>query len=192
MTTIVQLNKEQHQKLKLIEKPELSFAENSNMLPVLAQEVPQLASELPLVFVKNAETGEFTLVAILGLQEKQNLMIHDGKWLGDNLPSCLTHSPLGLSINPNDKTQFAVTINTDSKNISEAEGHSLFTEDGAESDYLKKRIEILKNYYQCGESTHQFTKLMVDLELLEQQTLNYEFEGQKRSVSGIYLVSEKN
>ncbi|MCW8876218.1 MAG: SapC family protein [Kangiellaceae bacterium] len=191
MTTIVQLNKEQHQNLRLVEKPELSLVQDKNMVPVLAQEIPQLATELPLVFVKNAQTGEFTLVAMLGLQERQNLMIQDDKWLGGTLPSCLTHSPLGLSINAADKTQFAVTINTISENISESEGHSLFSEDGTESDYLKKRIEVLKNYYQCGESTYQFTKLIVDLELLEQQTLSYELKGQKQSVSGIYLVNEK-
>ncbi len=189
--SIVQLNKNTHAQLKIKKQIDYSIAEDRNLVPVIIHEVSQLATEYPVAFIKNNETGQFVLASLLGLKEGSNLFIKDGNWMGEYIPASLTHYPLNLMINQDDATQYAITIDIDSEIVNESNGEALFDESGEETDYLKQRIEVLKNYYQCQHITKEFLKVITEYDLLEPQNLTYEVSGNKQSISGIYLISEK-
>jgi hypothetical protein len=70
-------------------------------------------------------------------------------------------------------------------------GHPLFNEDGSESDFLKARVEIMREFFQQSQTTRVFNKALADMDLLVPQTLTIKLEGKPREITGIYIVDEK-
>lgn len=189
--TVVQLNKNNHSNLRLVNQLDASVFVNDNMLPIILHEMPQLATELPLVFVKNSQTGQFTLVALLGLVAQQNLLIDNAQWQGAYLPAIVTHFPLGLVRDQDDDDKFAVLINESSQLLSSDKGERLFDEQGEQTEYLNSRIEALQNYHQAGIITEEFVSHIAKINLLESKSLTYEVAGEKKNIGGIYLINER-
>ncbi len=190
-TNIVQLNKQKHASLKLKQGIDWGNYINENMLPVLIQEMGQLCTELPIVFVKNSQTGQFACVALLGLEARQNLFFKSKQWQGSFIPAVVTHYPLGLIKNPKDETHMLVMIDENSTLTSDSDGDALFDEQGNQSEILNQRIEALQNYYQCGKITQNFIDELLKYALLEEQNLTFDVKGEKKNVAGIYLISEE-
>ena len=70
MATIEILDPERHADLRVA--PGAATSE-SHLVPVLATELRELAVEYPVVLVKNPETGEFGLFALMGLRSGENV-----------------------------------------------------------------------------------------------------------------------
>ena len=57
-----------------------AFAAHDALAPLVAQELPRAVLHLPIAFV--AQDGQFTPVAVLGIQPGQNLFVApEGRWL---------------------------------------------------------------------------------------------------------------
>ncbi|WP_444995778.1 SapC family protein [Aliikangiella sp. IMCC44359] len=190
-TSIVQLNKQLHVNVKIKQGIDISAIKTHNMLPVIVHEMAQLSTELPIVFVKNSQTGQFNSVVLLGLQEAQNLLIKQSQWQGHFIPSILSNLPLNVVATNQEKDQFTIVIDEKSDLLSNSEGNALFDADGNQTEYLDKRIEALKSYYECVHVTQDFIQTLNQLELLELQSLSFSIDGNKKNIGGIYLVNEK-
>ncbi|MGX5200666.1 SapC family protein [Aliikangiella sp. IMCC44632] len=189
-SNVVPLSSKEHANVKLVLNKSFEHIKEQHMAPVIVHEVMSAASELPVVFVKNGDTGQFLLVTLFGLQEKENLLVKDGQWDSPFIPAGLTHYPLSLVPHPEDKQKYSMTIDMASNAISD-EGEAIFNEDGSESEQLATRRQALENYYKCAITTRDFIDTVVKLELLDEQTLSFEVAEQKRSVNGIYVVNEQ-
>ncbi|WP_444995776.1 SapC family protein [Aliikangiella sp. IMCC44359] len=190
-SNIAQLSSKDHKNTKLIANKNFKHLEGHHMAPLIAHELPSIAIDLPIVFVKNNQNNEYLCVALLGLKEGENLLVKDGEWQGMMVPAGFTHYPLSLQPHPEDNTKYTITIVTDSESVSETEGEALYSEDGEETEYLKKRRLSLENYYQCAVVTREFIKMLDELELLVEQGFSFEVNGEKRNVTGIHIVDEK-
>lgn len=187
---VAQLSSKEHSNVKLVLNRDFEHIEEHHMAPVIVHEVLSAASDLPVVFVKNGNSGDFLLVALMGLKEKENLLVKDGKWDSPFIPAGLTHFPLSLVPHPEDQSKYSMTIDMSSKAISD-EGEAIFNEDGTETENLSKRRQALENYYKCAITTRDFIKTVSEYELLEEQTITFEVAEDKRSVSGIFVVNEQ-
>ena len=67
------LSFEKHGKLRLVEQTDFSDHREENLVPVVFQEFSALATEFPLVFVRNKKTGDFMPSALMGLDKGVNL-----------------------------------------------------------------------------------------------------------------------
>ena len=187
---IVQLDKIQHANIKLKKSLDLKRVSSGNMSPVIFHEMSQLATEFPLIFIKNRDTGEFNCVAIFGFESGQNLFVENKQWTGKQLPALLTHTPLGMTSVLDDSDKLVVVIDTLSESVSEDEGEALFDEQGNETEFLKTRIQAMLNYQQYVKVTKDLVQLIVELDLLESKDFSYEIGGKKQKVGGMYLISE--
>ncbi|TQV74615.1 SapC family protein [Aliikangiella marina] len=186
---IEQLNSNQHKNIKLVVNQDFSHVANHHVAPVIAQEIPSLSSDLPVAFIKNSSTGQYLCVAILGFKEEENLLVKDGKWTGPLVPAGYTHHPLSLIPLPEDKKQYTLTIDLASKAITD-EGEALFTENGEPTEYLEKRRKSLETYYAYAMATDDFTKTLVEMELLEEKQFSFQVGEDKRSVNGLFVINE--
>jgi len=188
---VAQLSNIEHKNVKLSMNTNFEHIANHHVTPVIIQELPRIASDLPVAFIKNAESQDYICVAILGLKDGENLLVKDGKWQGPLVPAGYTHFPLSLVPFPEDNAKYAITIDMASDAISEETGESLFDDEGNETEHLKSRRQALENYYQCAISTREFTKTLVDLGLLEEKGFSFEVNGEKRNVTGLHIVDEE-
>ncbi|GMG86531.1 SapC family protein [Biformimicrobium ophioploci] len=191
--TIAPLNKEKHGKLRVVQKPYLGHIDKQHLLPVVVAEFSRVATEMPIVFVKHSETGEFRVVAVTGLKTGENLFISDDGWTGGYVPRCAGNYPFVLIPRQaeGEEEQFMVAINEGSEIFSENEGEALFSEDGEETEYLKARKEYLLAHLENERMTQAFTKFVVDKGLLEERNLSFEVKGEKIGINGIYVIDEK-
>jgi len=188
---IAPLQKEKHAQTKINTASPFGFAQEQHILPVVVQEFVRIGAEMPIVFIKDAASDRFDVVAMLGLQTGENLMVADGKWQGFYVPKVLWNHPLILADDPSKEGQLLVALVESSPMVNTETGHPLFNEDGSESDFLKARVEIMREFFQQSQTTRIFNKTLADLDLLVPQTLTIKLEGKPREITGIYIVDEK-
>jgi len=192
MTTtpkIVPLNKEQHSTTKINNSNALSHISGEHMLPVVVHEFVVAGAEFPIVFVKANES--YQPVAMLGLTAKQNLFMQDSQWQALYVPRAVRNYPLVLVKDKPDGDRLLVALDEASERVSQADGHALFNDDGTESEFLTQRKQQMAEYIDMGSVTHNFVKKLQSLELIVEQVLTLNINGEERRINGIHLINEK-
>ena len=185
------LNYEDHGHLKVKETRTFEHVKNQQVLPLLVHEFSIAGAEMPVVFVKNSETGEFQPVAIMGFKTDENVFYDQHHWRGSYVPAYATHHPFALAPSEQDPNQLQVAITESSTLVNETDGQALFDEQGNETEYMQKRKQTLGNYYENMRVTQAFAKLLRDCGLLQEKTLTVDLNGEKITLNGLYLVDEK-
>lgn len=188
---IAPLQKEKHAQTKINITNAFTFAQEQHILPVVVQEFIRIGAELPIVFIKDSASERFDVVAMLGLKTGENLMVTEGQWQGFYVPKVLWNHPLILADDPSKEGQLLVALVESSPMVNTETGHALFNEDGTESDFLKSRVDSMREFFMQSQSTRAFNKVLADMDLLVPQTLTMTLEGKPREISGIYIVDEK-
>lgn len=183
------LNFVDHGNVKIKPSRHFPHVAKEQIVPLVVHEFANASGEMPVVFVKNSDNGEFTPVAVLGFEQGENVFFGD-TWRGSYVPAVITHRPFALMPTPEDASQMQLMVQQTDELMANSEGEALFTEDGSETPYLEKRKNALGKYLEHTHITKAFVDFLAEHELLVEQTLNLEFDGQKRQLSGVYLVSE--
>jgi len=192
MTSAIRtLSYENHHQIKIKDSNDYQHAKDQQVVPLIVHEFSRASAEMPIVFVKNADTGEFQAVALLGLSQHENLFYSADKWLSPYLPALITHHPFALMPTQNDENQLQMVLKEDSHLVSKTDGEALFDNKGNETEYLTKRKNALGHYFENNHITRAFTKALSDSSLLSQQNLSLDLNGEKIAINGIYLVDEK-
>ncbi|WCL54086.1 SapC family protein [Gimibacter soli] len=184
---IVPLQATVHDKIK-VKDPRSAVILDSQILPLVIQEIPAAAADMPVVFVKNGETGQFQAVALLGLESKENLFAGPDGWADVYVPRIVMNMPFKL-VNLEDGTGRLVYGIDDASPLISEDGDALF-ENGQETDYLQMRKQGLQSYVEQDMITNSIIKLFVDLDLFVQKSLGVDVKGQRIQLDGIYLIDE--
>ncbi|MCG9696001.1 SapC family protein [Shewanella sp. Isolate11] len=188
MNDVVILDPAKHGQFKL--KPaNFSHVAEQHILPISLHEFAAAATDSPIVFVKNSETGEFQPVMILGLEPGQNLKQKEGKWLGSYLPNILKDYPLTIVINPAEQEKVWIGVREDSPQVSNDEGEALFN-GMEETEFLTQRKNSLIQHFEEDQATKAIMRYFADNELLVSQSLTVRVDGEVRTINGIYLIDE--
>ncbi len=133
MTRIVPLNKEIHKSLKVDARAAAAYGDNQRFTHVIAKEFPLLVVHYPILFAKDANTGEFYCGVMLGFDEGENLFLEEWRDLE-------FYRPLGLQRVPFYANGPDVAIDLDHPRVGVEDGTALFTEFGQPSRYLQRII----------------------------------------------------
>jgi len=192
MTSIKPLHHQQHATLKVQNKNDFTRFKEQHLIPVVAQDFIPLASEFPIVFVKNTETGQFTAVAMMGIKPNINLYCQTPNWPAEVVPTSFFNYPFSLAKQNEEDDDCYVCIDTESALVNEEQGEALFDDKGEQTDYLKYRTEHLLNIAQRHEQTAGIVQYFASKKLLTLKTLNLNLGGeQKLTLDGLYVIDEK-
>ncbi|HEY9043749.1 MAG TPA: SapC family protein [Rheinheimera sp.] len=186
---IVPLNKEQHAATKINNNNAFSHIDGEHLVPVVVHEFVVAGAEFPIVFVKNNDN--FQPVAMLGLAVKQNLFLQDNQWQALYVPRAIRNYPLMLVQEKQDSERLLLALDENSERVGENEGHALFNEDGSESEFLAHRKKLMSEYVDMGVITRNFIAKLQSLDLITEQTLTLNINGEERRINGIHLIDEK-
>ena len=152
------------------------------------REYAQLASVMPVVFVKDPNSENFHSVTMLGTEKGSNLFVHEGKWQVHCLPMNIQRYP--FDVRP-DGEKLGVFFDENSALITD-DGEPVFTAEGEPSPFLENRQQLLSELANSEMATQRFIKKLVELELLDpiELLVNYA-NGEKRNITGMFSVSEK-
>ena len=187
-TNYVPLDKDKHSALKIKLQHNFEFAKETHLASATLREFAQIASCMPIAFIKDQASGNFHTIAMLGLEQSNNLYFKDDKWQGHIMPLNIQRYP--FDVRP-DGEKLGVFIDENSPLVGN-EGESLFTEAGEPSEYLKNRQDLLGEIANSEMATQRFIKKIVDLGLLDTLQLNVQYtNGETRNVTGVYSINEK-
>ena len=185
------LNSQQHQNLKIVLDGSYSHVANSHVVPLSVFELTQAQADYPIVLIKDAQTGQFHLVALVGLKPNENLFNKAGSWQAEYIPMQLQGYPLALTQAAENNDQQIVVIDLDAESVSETQGGELFTGDGQQSTLLADKIELMSKFHAQLSATQHFTKLLVSNELVSPQALTVKTkQGEEVNLTGLYIVDE--
>ncbi|WP_017446512.1 SapC family protein [Gayadomonas joobiniege] len=188
MSNIVLLDKQKHRQLKIKTGHGKAFGENIHFVPVVAQELSELAKEYPVCFLKDDQSGQFGLFALLGFEAGQNCFLQNGQWQSRYLPLHFQRQPFLL---PADKQQVYIDLASAKICSDEEEGVLLFGDDGEPSDYLKQTVSQLKLLAEGRVQTNKMIKELLALDLIEAAQVNFiDNTGAVKQYEGIYRLSE--
>lgn len=188
--SLVALNRDSHKNLRIkpAEAP-FSFAKEVSSVPLAAAEFALAAHEYPVVFAGES-LEKVAPVALLGIGQGQNTYVdEDGNWGDAYRPAFIRQYPFVLA--DTGKEDLTVCIDENFEGLNEDEGEALFNDDGSESDMLKRALEFLRDYRVQMQRTADFTKKLVELELLTPRTVQIrKADGKQINLQGMFVVDE--
>ena len=187
----VPLNRERHQQFKLKLQPNhYSVAAKTNSMLIANSEFPEVSRDYPIIFI-GKEGGNFTAAMLVGLGDKENLFVNDaGVWDPHTyIPAFFRRYPFVLA-GADDATSLTVCVDEAYAGLGTDEGERLFTEEGAESDYLKSVMEFLRLYHAEMRNTKAFAMKLAEIGLLTPKIISIEHQDDKKMLDGFWVVDE--
>ncbi|WP_269533658.1 SapC family protein [Chitinimonas sp. BJYL2] len=183
------LNNVQHQHLRLRTDVSAALGDAVVSVPTIPAEFRALQAHYPIVFQPSNDSAGFQPVAMLGLQEGQNLFLGPQGWEAHHLPYAIERQPLLVG---RDGDEWLVHIDLDSPRLSETDGEPLFLPHGGQSELLERRIAVLQALHEGLQTLPAFIQALRHYELLEAMSLDIEQDdGTVRRLGGFYVIHEE-
>ena len=186
----VPLDAKKHASLALKKDFGFGFTEGVNAVPVNMIEMTQICHYYPIAF---SPDDNATPVAILGLRDNENLFL-DAKnnWQsGVYIPAYIRRYPFIFSEIPN-SDQLTLCIDQSPNVIDDGGAQKFFNEDGKPSTLSQNALEFCKSYHAAAQATLNFSKALIEKELLVQKEVQINIANNRRiNFSGFRILDEK-
>jgi hypothetical protein len=192
MAEPVLLSFEKHGKLRLSDSSDFTQFKSQHLVPVVLQELYALATEFPIVFVRNGETGDFVPVAMMGLSKGKNLYCQKPSWPAAFTPTAFTLAPLSVKELGAGEDDFVMAIDEESPLLSDSVGAPLFEANGDLTEYLQTRIKHVVTVTRQSLQAAALCQFMVDKNLFHTRllTLQRSENSPRYEVEGVYSIDE--
>lgn len=166
-----------------------AFAAGTNSLPLNVVEFPLAALDYVIAFAPGTEPVP---VAVLGLRTAENLYVDgEGRWdPACYLPAYLRRYPFIFTARANQ--QLTLCIDETPETVFDGAERPLVV-DGKASPAIEQALAFCRDYHNAGQQTQQFTRRLVELDLLVDRAATMEVgggDGQRVSLGGLKVVSE--
>jgi hypothetical protein len=183
MSNVVLLDSQTHRKLRVHARPAAHYGDNQRFVGVVVNEFQPLAMHYPILFSKDADTGQFYCGAMLGFDAGENLFLEEHRTLS-------VYRPLNLQRGPFLTSGSDVAIDLDHPRVAVSGDQELFTEAGEPSGYLQSIMGLMRELRPGLERTRLFIDTLLGLKLIEPMTIAARFDdGANREFTGLYTVN---
>lgn len=191
MTQLIALDSQQHQHYKLQEDALYSHMKSAHIAPLEVNEFAAAAAHLPIVFVKDSNTGQFRACVMTGIKPGQNLYWHETGWQAGYTPQALRNYPLLAVQADKPSAEYIIVVDAHSSLFNQQSGHPLFEADKG-TDYLQQRARSAIAQAQSVSLTQQFIQRLLELDLLVARTLTLTPQGAEAyDLTGLYVINEQ-
>ena len=187
------LDFKKHGKLRLSENRDFTQFRSQHLVPVVFQEFYTMATECPLIFVRNSNSGDFVPTALMGLSKNNNVFCQQPEWPSSFVPSGFTLAPFSAHRVEPGSDKAVIAIDEESKLLDESTGEPMFDADGNFTPYLQKRIDHVFDITRQSLQALTLCKLLADKNLLKTGTLRFQYnaESPKYELEGVYTIDEE-
>jgi hypothetical protein len=187
---LVQLTRKDHGHLRLDPAKAMAAAANVHLVPVMRSEIRRVASQFPVFFAKDRETGQFYLAALMGLEPHENLYWNGTALEADHVPLNLLRLP--FYVGGDEAGGGVICIDLDSPGVAEAGPCAILEADGRDSRYMTSVQAVLGELAGQKTATWDFIDRAVSMKLLIETKLDIVYDNGARSeLSGLYGVDDR-
>ncbi|WP_455477886.1 SapC family protein [Bartonella sp. B10] len=193
---ITPIDKIIHKNLKFSPINDMSFAKDTHWVPLASSEYFQAALDYPILFMcaeDEQKKKHYTSIALVGLSNDENDYItSDKNWERRTyIPAFVRRYPFVLAQTSNEK-ELSVCFDQKSGMFNEVTGIELFNSDGSISPFTEERIHFLENFKNAMDTTSEFIKTLVDMDLLSQKSISVKNDqGLSAQLEHFWIVDEE-
>jgi hypothetical protein len=188
---LVELSRAEHSELKI--NPDLAEASaaRQHLIPIVASEFRKAATQYPIVFAKNPETGRFGAYVLNGLEPEENLFWSGTKMDVAYVPLNIRRGPFFVGTADTSSDANVLCIDIESSCLTASGQKSIVDADGSDSPYLKEILSIVRTLVDGQKQTSSFINTALSLDLVCPIVLDIVLEdGKSLHVEGLYSIDE--
>jgi hypothetical protein len=188
---LVPVNKARHAATRIKQIEGFGFASQFHIASVMVHEFARASAIYPVVFLEDKAADEFRPVALMGLEQGENLFVDaQGKWAASYVPAIIRRYPFALA-STGQEGQFTVCIDEGSALVNQTEGVALFDESGEASAAIENVKRYLGELQQMDAFTRAFSKYFAEHNLFTPLNMRVRQGEQARNITGCYVVNEE-
>jgi hypothetical protein len=190
---LVELSREEHSELRINPALAEASAARQHLIPIVASEFRKAATQYPIVFAKNPETGRFGAYVLNGLEPEENLFWSGTKMDVAYVPLNIRRRPffVGMADTSSGANDNVLCIDIESSCITASGEKSIVDADGSDSPYLRGILSIVGELVRGQKQTSSLVNTALSLDLLCPIMLDIVLEdGKSLYVEGLYSIDE--
>jgi hypothetical protein len=188
---IVPVALERHRHKKVRNTTQFDYAAGFHIAYVTVHEFARAAATYPIVFLEDKPNDGFRPVVLLGLQPGENLFLGaDGAWNASYIPAMIRRYPFALS-KGTEENRFVVCVDEASTLLSDTEGAPMFDEKGEPTQVIENVKRYLSELQQMDMLTQQFSRFLLNNNLLTPLNMRVNATAQARNITGCYVINEE-
>lgn len=186
-----------HKDLKVIADRAAWYGDDIACAGVFPVEFRRVQAEYPIVFRKNATSGQFEPIAMFGFADGENLFLGPDGWVANYIPLTIERQPFLIGFKTTTeggipKDEPVVHVDMDSPRVSQTEGVPVFLEHGGYSPYLEHINSVLMAIHDGHDYNKGFSDALAEFKLLEPFSLEVELNDRsKHKLAGFYTINEE-
>jgi hypothetical protein len=189
MTHTVLLNNVDHKDLRIITTRAAEYGDDVMFAVTFPAEFRNLQAHYPIVFRKSPDGTTFEPLALLGLQDGQNLFLDGKGWDASCVPLAIERLPFYIGTADE---ELVVHVDLESPRLSTTEGEAIFLPHGGSTEFLERMTSVLLAIHQGLQSTPAFVAALLAHDLLEPFVFDLELaDGSRSRLSGFYTINEE-
>ncbi len=150
-------------------------------------EFRDVQAHYPIVFARDGE-GRFAPLALLGLEEGQNLFLDGTRWDATYVPLSIRRQPFLVGVSGEERL---LHVDLQHPRVTADGGEMLFHEHGVATDYLERVKSVLLALHDGVVGTPAFIDALVQHELLESFVLDVKLDdGSHNRLAGFHTIDE--
>jgi hypothetical protein len=188
---LVELSRAEHSELKIDPALAEASAARQHLIPIVASEFRKAATQYPIVFAKNPETGRFAPYVLNGLEPEENLFWSGTKMDVAYVPLNIRRRPFFVGTADTPSGANVLCIDIESSCLTASGPKSIVDADGSDSPYLKEILSIVGKLVDGQNQTSSFINTALSLDLVCPIVLDIVLEdGKSLHVEGLYSIDE--
>jgi hypothetical protein len=164
------------------------FAQKEHMVPLVAAELFQAVSTMPVAFTQI--NGQFFLIGLQSLVPGLNLFVTPkGQWIGNYIPAAYRSYPFMLA-RVEGKSQKVLCVDESSGLVSETTGEPFFDESGQLAKPVAEVLNFLRQTEDNRRLTNRAVSILADAGLITEWDLTVKTAGQTHKITGLFRIDE--
>ncbi|MFT4873473.1 SapC family protein, partial [Congregibacter sp.] len=190
------LNNVEHRDVRILTQRSADTGDAVQYAVTFPLELRRAQAHYPIFFQKDANTGQFFPIILLGFEKGENLFLGPEGWEPPYVPMSILRGPFLIGYQANaehaDGRQAVITIDMESPLLTSAEdGQPLFLEHGGSTPYLENLTELLEDIQLGLELNASFVEALSDNDLIESVTMSITLKNDaERQLLGLYTINE--
>jgi hypothetical protein len=197
MTNAVLLNNVDHAELRILTRHAPEYGDAVRQAPVFPTEFEEVQREYPIFFRKDSG-GAFEAIALLGLDEDENLFLDAAGWQARYVPAVQRRGPFMIGFREREvdgepRREPMIHVDLDHPRIAagDGEGEPLFLPHGGNAPYLEHIAAVLRLIHQGLDLAGPMFAAFTDLGLIRPVAIEIELgEAGRYDLTGLFTIDE--
>lgn len=191
------LNNVAHKDLRVATGFGPEFGDDVGMLPAFPSEFAELQREYPIFLRRDAGTGPWQSVVLLGFEQRENLFLQDGRWNASYLPGAAAKGPFLIGfqeqrIDGELKLEPVMHVDLEHPRVNFTVGERVFLPQGGNTPYLEHVADVLRGIRDGSDFGADMFRALDELGLIHPVNLDVQFDDRHRvTVNGLHGVDRE-